>query len=49
MITPKRFIKNAEDYPNEPAFSFKDKNGDWHTDTWLEFRDYVFQSVILFY
>jgi len=43
MITPKRLIKNAEEYPNEPAFSFKDENGDWHTDTWLEFRDFVFQ------
>ena len=43
MITPKRLIKNAEEYPNEPAFSFKDKNGDWRTDTWLEFRDFVFQ------
>ena len=43
MITPKRLIKNAEEYTNEPAFSFKDENGDWHTDTWLEFRDFVFQ------
>ena len=43
MITPKRLIKNAEEYPNEPAFSFKDKNGNWRTDTWLEFRDFVFQ------
>jgi len=43
MITPKRLIKNAEEYSNEPAFSFKDENGDWHTDTWLEFRDFVFQ------
>ena len=43
MITPKKLIKNAEDYPNEPAFSFKDENDDWHTDTWVEFRDFVFQ------
>jgi len=43
MITPKRLIKNSEKYPNEPAFSFKDKNGNWHTNTWLEFRDFVFQ------
>jgi hypothetical protein len=26
MITPKRLIKNAEEYTNEPAFSFKDEN-----------------------
>jgi len=43
MITPKILIKNAENYPNEPSFSFKDENDDWHTDTWLEFLDFVFQ------
>ena len=51
MITPKKLIKNAEDYPNEPAFSYKDENDNWHTNTWLELRDFVFQiakSLIAF-
>ena len=43
MITPKILLQNAEKYPSEPAFSLKNKNKDWKTDNWSDFRDYVFQ------
>ena len=43
MITPKILLQNAERYPSEPAFSLKNKNKEWKTDNWSDFRDYAFQ------
>ena len=37
MISPKYLLENVEKYPNEPALSVKDSNGNWHSDTWSEF------------
>lgn len=42
MNTPQFLIRNYKEYPNEPALSVKDSNGDWKTDTWADF----YQSVI---
>ena len=43
MITPKILLQNAEKYPSEAAFSLKNKNKEWKTDNWSDFRDYAFQ------
>mgnify|MGYP001473604644 CR=1 FL=1 len=41
MNTPKYFLQNVEKYPNEPAISIKDEEGNWQTDSWKEFYDDV--------
>ena len=38
--TPKYLLENKNNYPDEPALSFK-KNGVWTTLTWSEYYDYV--------
>ena len=43
MNTPQLLINNAKQYPNEPAISIKDANGDWKTDNWTEFLDYTME------
>jgi len=43
MITPQIFKNNANQYPNEPAISVKDTNGDWQSTSWAEFFDYTIQ------
>ena len=43
MNTPQILINNAKQYPNEPAISIKDANGEWKTDNWTEFFDYTMQ------
>ena len=43
MITSQNFKKNANQYPNEPAISVKDNNGEWNSSTWLEFYNYTIQ------
>ncbi|MEE3113432.1 MAG: AMP-binding protein, partial [Candidatus Thermoplasmatota archaeon] len=39
--TPEYLIDNARKYPNEPAISSKNANGEWDTTTWSEFNDYT--------
>ena len=39
--TPEYLIDNARKYPNEPAISSKNANGEWDTATWSEFNDYT--------
>jgi len=40
MNTPQHLLNNADKYPNEPAISTLDENGQWQTDTWSGFFDY---------
>ena len=40
-ITPHYLVQNNEQYANEPALSFKDKNGELITDTWSEYYQFV--------
>ena len=35
--TPQYLLDNLKNYPNEPAISIKDTNGNWDTNTWEEF------------
>ena len=35
--TPRLLIKNAQQYANEPAISWKDSDGMWQTDSWAEY------------
>ena len=35
MLTSNILLKNAEEYPNEPAISIKDFSNNWQTDNWL--------------
>ena len=42
MITSKRLLQNAKEYPSEPAFSIKDTNNKWQNDNWSELCDYIF-------
>ena len=35
--TPQYLLDNLKNFPNEPALSIKDKNGDWNTDSWEQF------------
>ena len=39
--TPEYLKANLEKFPDEPAISIKDKNGDWQTDSWKEFYENV--------
>jgi long-chain acyl-CoA synthetase len=41
MNTPKYLIRNIESFSTEPAISSKDKNGNWKTENWSQFSDYV--------
>jgi len=41
--TPQYLIDNAENYPDEPAISSKDKNGNWDVTSWSEFLDDVME------
>jgi len=41
MNTPKYLLQNVEKYPNEPAISIKNSEGNWQTNTWTEFYDSV--------
>ena len=41
MITPKYLLQNIDKFGNEPALSVKDGNGEWITDTWNDFYQYV--------
>ena len=43
MNTPQILKNNANQYPNEPAISVKDTNGDWQSTSWAEFFDYTIQ------
>ena len=43
MFTPKIIIKNAEDFPNEPALSIKDSSNNWQTDSWADLKDHAFK------
>ena len=43
MLTSNILLKNAENFPNEPAISIKDSNKDWQTDTWNDLKDHVFK------
>ena len=43
MNTPKYLIQNVEKYPNEPAVSIKNSEGDWQTNTWTEFYNSVME------
>ena len=40
-ITPHYLLQNNEQYANEPALSFKDKNGELITDTWSDYYQFV--------
>ena len=39
--TPQYLLDNLKNYPNEPAISIKDTNGNWDTNTWEEFYSEV--------
>ena len=39
--TPQYLLNNLKNYPNEPAISIKDSNGNWDTNTWEEFYSEV--------
>ena len=41
MNTPKYLIRNLENFSNESAISLKDKNGNWETQNWSQFSNYV--------
>jgi len=41
--TPQLLINNANQYPDEPAISIKDVNGQWQTDSWADFFEYAMQ------
>ena len=41
MNTPKYLLQNVEKYPNEPAISIKNSEGNWQTNTWTEFYNSV--------
>ena len=38
-ITPEYLLDNAEKFPNEPAISSKDGDGQWDTTTWSQAKD----------
>ncbi len=38
--TPHLLIKNAQQYANEPAISWKDSDGMWQTDSWAEYYNF---------
>ena len=40
--TPQYLIQNFESYPDQPALSIKDNNGNWDTDTWKD----VYKNVL---
>lgn len=49
MLTSNILLKNAEEYPNEPAISIKDFSNNWQTDNWSDLKNHVFkiaQSLI---
>ena len=37
MFIPNYLMRNAQEYANEPALSWKDSGGEWETDSWGEF------------
>ena len=39
--TPQYLIDNAENYPDEPAISAKDKYGNWDVTSWSQFLEEV--------
>ena len=41
--TPQLLINNANQYPDAPAISIKDVNGQWQTDSWADFFEYAMQ------
>ena len=41
--TPQLLINNANQYPDDPAISIKDVNGQWQTDSWADFFEYAMQ------
>ncbi|MFL3008412.1 MAG: AMP-dependent synthetase/ligase [Candidatus Neomarinimicrobiota bacterium] len=41
MNTPKYLIRNLKSFSNESAISLKDKNGNWETENWFQFSNYV--------
>ena len=41
MITSEYLLQNIDKFGNEPALSVKDGNGEWITDTWNDFYQYV--------
>ena len=40
MFIPNYLMRNAQEYANEPALSWKDSGGEWETDTWGEFTTF---------
>ena len=49
MLTSNILLKNAEEFPNEPAISIKDSSNNWQTDNWSDLKNHVFkiaQSLI---
>ena len=42
MITSKKILQNAKEYPSELAFSIKDAKNEWQNDNWSELCDYIF-------
>jgi len=41
--TPQLLQFNANNYPNEPAISVRDAQGEWQSNTWSEFFDFCMQ------
>ena len=49
MLTSNILLKNAEEYPYDPAISIKDSSNNWQTDNWSDLKNHVFkiaQSLI---
>ena len=42
MLTSNILLKNAEEFPNEPAISIKDSSNNWQTDNWSDLKTHVF-------
>ncbi len=41
MNTSKYLIQNVDKYPDEPAISIPDANGQWQTESWKEFFEFT--------
>ena len=41
--TPQYLLENVSSFPNEPAFSVRNKQGQWETDSWNDFYHQVLE------
>ena len=44
--TPHLLRKNAQQYANEPAISWKDSEGIWQTDSWDDYYNFCLRTLI---